>query len=264
MHRLRSGGRHHADELVNEGRGGAIGYAGWHMVKSPEDLDPDLAPEQLAIIDRHAAEVLSKFADGGRPQVIVQCRSGGELEPHMFDELVRQFIEAGWDVAARDWHVVIRRPPAGARPRGPIRMTKGRPATNIGLLASLIDKSEVEAVFDTYLDDRALRRLVTLRNLGVSFSPKLRLLTSSKGARSMTTSYASDVLQELGCQQGEVRVAAGVSGHEGRLVLLAGGDVVSVGASLNELDVNDRSHRDRDKGDRAAFDERWASATTLP
>lgn len=230
-------------------------------MKSPEQVDPALTAEDVALIEKSVAVIEQQFA-AGKPFVGFLKDPQGPMRPHMWDEVARQAKDAGWDVRNTGFDLKIHRPQPGSRPLGAVRLSKGRPATNIGLVAMLLQGATVEAVLDAFLDDRGLETLLTLRNLGVLFSPKVRLLTSSRVEKRLTRSFAVAVLTELGCGGGEVRVF-GADGHEGRIVLLEGGDVVSLGASLNGLDVNERPHRDRDKGDRAAFDARWAEATVF-
>jgi hypothetical protein len=126
----------------------------------------------------------------------------------------------------------------------------------------MIGPTPVENVLDPYLDDLAVEVLVTMHRLGVTFSPKLRLLTSPKGAKHLSKRFVTDAFTEMRCQQGEARVTA-VVGHEGRVLLLAGQGVVSLGCSLNNLNVTERPSRDGDRGDSADFETRWGAATPL-
>ncbi len=154
----------------------------------------------------------------------------------------------------------------GITPRSvpqPQPFRRGEPASNIGRLRALIGDSLVEAVFDPYLDNKGIETLLTLHTLGVAYAPSLRLLGSAeKAGRLWTASYTQAFLTEVGASAGAARHQP-CKGHENRLLLLGGGDIVAPGCSLNNLNVDERPHRDADKGARAAFEAWWGRATTL-
>jgi hypothetical protein len=170
---------------------------------------------------------------------------------------------AGWDVTPKSdgSHVTIARPPLG-EVATTVRFSRGQPATNLTMLVDMIGRTPVESVLDVYLDDRAVETLLTMHRLGARFAPKVRLLTSSKGAKHLSKGFIADAFAEMGCPQGEARVTPG-DGHEGRLLLLAGRGVISLGCSLNNFAANERPNRGGDQGEWANSDTRWGAATPL-
>jgi hypothetical protein len=156
--------------------------------------------------------------------------------------------------------VVIQRPPLGDV-ETVVRLRLGHAVTNLVGLVQMIGSARVEGLIDIYLDDLGMERLVTMYRLGVRFSPKTRLLT--KSAKKLSKLMVQGAFDEMGSPHGEVRVTA-AGGHEGRFIFLAGGGVVSIGCSLNNIDVNERAFVAGDKGDRAEFEARWLAATAIP
>jgi hypothetical protein len=166
---------------------------------------------------------------------------------------------AGWVVTEKFSMLLVQRPPLGEVETS-VRFCLGTGASNLIALVQLVGATPVEAVLDVYLDDSGVARLVTMHRLGTRFAPGLRLLTSGAGAKRLSVGFVKDALAELGCIQGQVRVTA-ASGHEGRFLFLAGAGVVSIGCSLNKIDVNERAFRDVDRGDVAAFEARWVTSS---
>lgn len=229
-------------------------------MRRPEELEPDLTAEDLQLVELLERTIEQAF---GAPSTRTYLNFGKyddkRLKRLHWDEFIRRALSAGWHVEDKGQHFLITRPTPVGSPRA-ARFAQGRPATNASLLVTMLGATEVAAVYDPYLDDRGLQVVLTMRNLGVVFSRELRLL--GRDARRLTKGYADSVLRELPAAQGEVRVKGG-RGHENRLIFLADGDVVSIGCSLNNLDVNERPHRDSDGGARAEFDADWAGATPL-
>ena len=153
------------------------------------------------------------------------------------------------------------RPPVGDVPTT-IRFAKGRPATNLTMLVDVIGLTPVDAILDVYLDDRAVETILTMHRFRVIFSPKLRLLTPSKGAKLLSKGFVAHAFAEIGCSQGEARVIS-ANGHEGRLLLLAGRGVISLGCSLNNFAANERPNRGADRGEWADFETRWIAGRPL-
>ncbi len=177
-----------------------------------------------------------------------------------WNEVIRRIRAAGWHVKVNDAlsNVLVTRPALG-EVATTVRFTRGRPATNLTMLVDMIGPTPVEGVLDVYLDDRAVETLLTMHRLGARCSPKVRLLTSSKGAKHLSKGFIADAFAEMGCPQGEARVTPG-DGHEGRLLLLAGRGVISLGCSLNSFDANERPNRGGDQGEWADFETRWGAA----
>lgn len=229
-------------------------------MKRPEELDPDLTAEDLQVVELLERSIEQAFgAPSTRTYLNFAKYDDKRLKRHHWDEFIRRALAAGWHVEDKGHHFLITRPTQVGPPRA-ARFGQGRPATNASLLVTMLGTTEVAAIYDPYLDDRGLQVILTMRNLGVVFSPQLRLL--GRDARRLTKLYADSVLRELPAAQGEVRVKAG-RGHENRLIFLTDGDVLALGCSLNNLDVNERPHRDGDRGARAEFDADWAGATPV-
>lgn len=173
-------------------------------------------------------------------------------QPHHPLEL-RMLVET----MAREYGVSPQNPPKQ------VRLLYGSPVTNTGRLVSMIGASIIQAVYDVYLDDKAIFNLSILCNLGVSFSPNLRLLASDRTApKKLTDQFVSDFFKQSGCTQGKARYTAYTS-HENRLLFLDGGDIISLGGSLNNLNINERMHRVADTGEMQLFEKAWNTATLL-
>jgi hypothetical protein len=233
-------------------------------MKSPSALEPEFTAEDWAIVEGIESDVesyIETHPDSTHMNFVPN--SDPRLKRRHWNEVVRRIRAAGWPVEVNDTfsNVVVRRPPVGEVVTS-IRFARGRPASNLATLVDLIGPTPVEGVLDVYLDDRAVATLVTMHNLGVTFSSKLRLLTARRGAKGLSKAFVSDAFTEMGSQRGEARTTWG-AGHEGRLLLLAGHGVISLGCSLNNFDANERPNRGADQGEWADFETRWESATPL-
>jgi hypothetical protein len=230
-------------------------------MKPPAALDPEFTAEDWSLVERLEAYVEGKFQSPSNCKLLnlVMEDSDGPYDRRHYNEFVKRARAVGWSVAVDGSKILIEKPPLGEIATT-ARLMRGYPATNLTTWVQVIGTVPVECILDVYLDDAGLERLLTMHRLGVRFSPKLRLLTSQSGAKNLSKAFVNDVLAELGCQQGEIRVTTG-RGHEGRFMLLDDASVVALGCSLNGLDTNERAHRSGDQGERADFETRWKQAT---
>jgi hypothetical protein len=138
------------------------------------------------------------------------------------------------------------------------RTVEQQPASNFSRISRLIGSAHVEAVYDPYLDDKGLDNLLTLVRLANSVSPNLRLTTSEKGARRLTTPFVKAFFKELGCTSGEIRKTSSQKPHR-RFMLLSGGQSLIMGMSLNDLDKNEAVRLESDSYDRTFFESDWVT-----
>jgi hypothetical protein len=141
-----------------------------------------------------------------------------------------------------------------------VRFNEGSPAGNMVALVKLLGGHVVEGVFDPYLDSSGLSHLISLKQLGVVYTPRLRCLSTNK-AGPVDTTFAQNVLKELSVG-GEIRVSNSKKGHR-RFLLLGGEDVLIIGNSFNDFDKDEVAHIEQSKHDRALFDEIWKDAMPL-
>jgi hypothetical protein len=233
-------------------------------MKSPSVLEPEFTAEDWAIVDGIEAGVekyLQDHPDSTHVNFVPNAQP--EWKRRHWNEVVRRLRAAGWVVKVNDTvsNILVTRPPLGEVATA-VRFTHGRPATNLTTLVDMIGPTPIEGILDVYLDDRGVGTLLTMHRLGATFSPRVRLLTSSKGAKHLSKSFVADAFTEMGCQQGEARITSANS-HEGRLLLLAGRGVIGLGCSLNNFNVNERPSRGGDRGEWGDFETRWQAATPL-
>jgi hypothetical protein len=152
----------------------------------------------------------------------------------------------------------------------PCRPTTGRlsaetPATNYRTIAQLVGSSQIEAVFDPYLDNRALATVIDILSFGSGrVANGVRLLGSTKMAGGAIPKLSKVGVHAWLKQQGitgEARM--GPATEHRRFMLLGGGQSLIMGPSLNAIHKNEALHIEPDADDRAFFDEVWVSATTL-
>jgi hypothetical protein len=232
------------------------------VMRSRAELVSPLLPEDLLIIEFLEAHVETFFREYlEEDEIVMGLRFDPRLRLHHWDEAIRRMRSAGYIVHVAAGRARVERPPLGEG-RTIYRLRVGEPATNLVAIAQLIGRDPVEAAFDAYLDDVGLERFTTLHRFGVTFSTRLRLLTSPKGARALSGAFARDVFREVRSDSGEIRVTP-AHGHEGRYLLLGGGRVLDPGVSWNCMAANDRAIRDSDRGDRVDFEDRWRRAGQL-
>lgn len=150
-----------------------------------------------------------------------------------------------------------------------VRLDEEKPASNLAKLVALIGSSNIEAIFDAYLDNKGLDTVLNMATLGIKISTNIRLLTSTKmlqsssgGTARLTPSYIKSCQKELGCSGLEIRYNS-YTGHQRRFMLLSGGQSLIVGPSLNNLSVNEASHLESDMADIVFFNKEWVSAQHL-
>jgi hypothetical protein len=141
-----------------------------------------------------------------------------------------------------------------------VRLKLGEPASNHGRIAKLIGSSKVDAIYDPYLDDKGLDTFRTIVRLSGASAAGLRILTTDKGARRLSHSFANAVFTELG-QPGTVRKTSDEA-HR-RFMLLSGGKSLILGMSLNSIDKNEAAHIEDDREDRPFFDSEWQKGRPL-
>lgn len=185
---------------------------------------------------------IANFTD---PQSIAEFR--GQL-----DALARALIGDRWRSS----------PPAG-------RLGEQTPASNDALLATLIGGSAVEAVFDPYLTNDALLRLVEVLSFGAgSLGSPLRLLVTSKttmpGRAGQPARFTVSGVEAIVRQYAvEVETRVMPQSEHRRFLLLSGGRALLLGPSLNAVDKNEAVRLEPDTEDRAFFDRTWLAATPL-
>jgi hypothetical protein len=229
-------------------------------MKPPAALDPEFTAEDWASVEQIETYVERCFQKDPNKSSMNLVTEGDRRH---LNEFAKRARAAGWLITARYSHLLIERPPLGEID-STVRLSRGQPAANLTALVQLIGPTPVEAILDVYLDDVALERLVTMHRLGVNFSPKTRLLTSKskKGADRLSKQFVQDLFKDLGCNQGAVK-SMPANQHEGRFILLSGANVVTLGCSLNNLDVNETTHRGGDHGEREYFEGQWSTAESL-
>jgi hypothetical protein len=145
------------------------------------------------------------------------------------------------------------------------RLSASKPASNAATLSGLIGSSEVQAIFDPYLDNRALCVLLDILSFGAAVSSNLRLLACKKQAQGsiprLTKTFVADWFKERGIAAGETRLMA--DGEHRRFILLSGGQSLLLGMSLNSIAKNEAIRLEPDVEDRRHFDTIWAAATAL-
>jgi hypothetical protein len=145
------------------------------------------------------------------------------------------------------------------------RLFADTPATNYRTIATLVGTSEVQAVFDPYLDNASLATLIDILSYGDGkVANGVRLLGSTKkttGTSPKLTKVGVHAwLTQLGIN-GEARVMP--PDEHRRFLLLSGGQSLLLGHSLNAIHKNEAIRLEPDAEDRAFFDGVWATATPL-
>jgi hypothetical protein len=159
----------------------------------------------------------------------------------------------------------------GATPELPRRgrLDATTPATNYRTIAGLIGSSELQAVFDTYLDNQSLEQLIHILSFGKgAFAGHVRLLGTTATTQSgpgKPARFSKAGVDAWAAQlqiQAEARVLPKGSEHR-RFLLLDGGRSIILGPSLNSLHKNEAVSIEDDKEDRPFFDRQWQVATPL-
>lgn len=141
------------------------------------------------------------------------------------------------------------------------RLKKSTPASNFSVLSGLVGSASIEAIYDPYLDDKALENLLTLINLGTKISQGCRFLSSPKGAARLSPGYVQAWLMETS-RQVEIRKSTSRDSHR-RFMLLSGGQTLILGLSINSLAKDEAAHLETNTVDRAFFDSEWGVSIAI-
>lgn len=143
------------------------------------------------------------------------------------------------------------------------------PLTNLDKIASFINHSTIQAMFDPYLDDKTLVIFSTILGLSnATIDPNFRFITATdqtvpnkKGLSRLTKTAVDAWFKQMGVQ-GEVR-HVNYQGHQRRFMLLSGGQTLILGPSLNNPFTNEHVSIDHNPDNLAFFDKEWAKGTPL-
>ncbi len=132
-------------------------------------------------------------------------------------------------------------------------------------ISGLVGASEIQAVFDPYLENRSLISLKDILSFGGSISNNVRLLSGEKMTQGRVPRLTKTVVQawfaELGLTAGEVRAMP--SNEHRRFMLLSGCQSLILGMSLNSINKNEAVRLEPDNEDRPFFESVWAGAVSL-
>ena len=243
---------------------------------------PYRPPEQVAFSNERVVDYLLKLtARGWSVQSdgvdYVLPQDDGEVRLHPFEGAWRlsrvklgvlsTYGDAGnEDELERLLTGVVGAVPAQSR-RG--RLDATTPATNYRTVAGLIGSSELQAVFDTYLDNQSLEQLIHILSFGRgSFASRVRLLgttMTTQSSPSKPARFSKAGVDAWAAQlqiSAEARVLPRGSEHR-RFLLLDGGRSIILGPSLNSLHKNEAVSIEDDKEDRPFFDRQWHAATPI-
>lgn len=162
----------------------------------------------------------------------------------------------------------VRRVPGMTWPYQPkeARISANTPATNYSTISKLIGVSQLEAVFDPYLDNQGLEEIRNILSFGKgSVKDGIRLLgsktTTSSQIPRFTKAGVDAWLSQLGIF-GEARLVPSKSEHR-RFMLLSGGKSLILGPSLNSIHKNEAIRVESGDQDKIFFDSVWKSADPL-
>lgn len=147
-----------------------------------------------------------------------------------------------------------------------LRLTRGRPATNMSKIMQLIGSNKITAVFDPYLDNAGLQTLTDITSLApeLAIASTIKLLSSSgvlsRNPPRLTKSFVDKWLVEHSASDGEFKLT---SGEHRRFMLLSNGQTLVLGLSLNNLDQNEAAHLENNPEDKEFFDAQWAAGEQL-
>jgi uncharacterized protein YjbI with pentapeptide repeats len=141
-----------------------------------------------------------------------------------------------------------------------VRLERGKNDENLRKVIELLDSSSIEAIFDPYLEDNALKNLEKLCGFGATLSPSLRLLTSKKVEKRLTRTQVDEFFKKFS-NSGEIRQMRD-SEHR-RFLLLSGGYALIIGCSLNDISKNEVAFMEFDCIDRDFFDAEWEIASRI-
>lgn len=146
------------------------------------------------------------------------------------------------------------------------RLSANTPATNFRTISQLIGTSNIETVFDPYLENSSLETLIHILSFGeANVSNGVRLLGSSKkssGSIPRFTKVGVDAWLKQLKIKGEARIMSRTDEHR-RFILLSGNKSLLLGLSLNAIDKNEAIRIESDIEDRKFFDKSWSQARAL-
>ena len=136
-----------------------------------------------------------------------------------------------------------------------IRTSSDKPASNKSKISNLIGTSIIQAVYDTYLDNKGLQNLTDILSLCAgSIAADVRLLSKIHGAN-LTKTFVDDWFKEHGCINGEIRILP--KEEHRRFLLLSSSESLILGLSLNSINKNEAASLESDKDDRKFFNDMW-------
>lgn len=149
------------------------------------------------------------------------------------------------------------------------RLVAGQPATNYRMISTLIGNGEIQAVFDTYLDNEGLETLIRILSFGKGqIAKNIRLLGTTAttiGGGGKPPRFTKAGVDAWASQLGinaEARVLPKGSEHR-RFLLLDGHRSLILGPSLNSLHKNEAVAIEDDTEDRPFFDVQWVAGSPL-
>jgi hypothetical protein len=149
------------------------------------------------------------------------------------------------------------------------RLSADKPASNFRTVASLIGSGEIQAVFDTYLDNEGLEALIRILSFGNGrVADQVRLLgttATTTGGTGKPPRFTKAGVHAWSVQlgiQAEAKALSQRSEHR-RFMLLDGHRSLILGPSLNSLHKNEALAVEDDTEDRPFFDKQWLIAAPL-
>jgi hypothetical protein len=149
------------------------------------------------------------------------------------------------------------------------RLAADKPASNYRTIASLIGNGEIQAIFDTYLDNEGLETVNRILSFGNGcVANGIRLLgttTTTTGSTGKPPRFSKAGVDAWSGQlgiQAEARVLPQGSEHR-RFLLLEGHRSLILGPSLNSLKKNEAVAIEDDTEDHPFFDKQWLIASPL-
>jgi hypothetical protein len=190
----------------------------------------------------------------------VQAFKLGENKLVRIAENIRQLDRAVAEAVRACGHEWPSQPTSG-------RLSAATPATNYRTISQLIGSSNVEAVFDPYLDNSSLINIMNILSFGHGrVSNGVRLLGSTKTTRGPIPRFTRVGVDAWLIQlaiNGEARLLPSSPDDHRRFILLSGGNSLILGPSINAIHKNEAAHIEKDADDRTFFDSKWAGATPL-
>jgi hypothetical protein len=251
-------------------------------MSDPNPFPPYSPPEEAAFSKERVVDYLLKLAARGWS---VQSDGEDYVLPQDDGEVRLRPVEGTWrvsrvrlgvlstfgDAGSEDDHDRLLTVPIGAMPERPRRgrLDATPPATNYRTIAGLIAISQLQAVFDTYLDNQSLEQLIRILSFGKgSVASHVRLLGTTATMQNSLGKLARFSKAGVGAWAAQLQIMAEArvlpSGSEHRrFLLLDGGRSIILGPSLNSLHKNEAVSIEDDKEDRPVFDRQWQAATPI-